>query len=132
VQAGPDEDIIEHALLAFESPQGTALDQVRRDGVSWFQRSRPPWASMTVSSRSVIAPSFWLAAFNGDEPEVRDQPGPPAGVRGHHLASQVVAGRRLHPCDCHAERTALVSARAQCKWPVMARQCAWRDADEAA
>jgi hypothetical protein len=33
VQAGPDEDVIEHALLAFESPQGTALDQVRRDGV---------------------------------------------------------------------------------------------------
>jgi hypothetical protein len=33
VQAGPDEDIIEHALLALESPQGAALDEARRDGV---------------------------------------------------------------------------------------------------
>jgi len=33
VQAGPDEDVIEHALLALESPQGAALGQARRDGV---------------------------------------------------------------------------------------------------
>jgi hypothetical protein len=33
VQAGPDENVIEHARLALESPQGAALDQMRRDGV---------------------------------------------------------------------------------------------------
>jgi hypothetical protein len=33
VQAGPDEDVIEHARLALEGPQGAALDQARRDSI---------------------------------------------------------------------------------------------------
>src|SRR5580692_1191611 len=32
-QAGPDEDVVEHARLALECPQGAALDQPRRDGI---------------------------------------------------------------------------------------------------
>jgi hypothetical protein len=33
VQACPDEDVIEHALLALYGPQGAVLDEARRDGV---------------------------------------------------------------------------------------------------
>jgi hypothetical protein len=38
---------------AGESHRQLWLDQIQEE------RSRPPWASMTVSSRSVITPSFW-------------------------------------------------------------------------
>jgi hypothetical protein len=33
VQACPDEDLIEHARLAFETPERAALDEAHRDGV---------------------------------------------------------------------------------------------------
>src|SRR5207253_8504846 len=35
VEAGCHEDVIEHARLAFESPEGAALDEVRRDGLEF-------------------------------------------------------------------------------------------------
>jgi len=43
-----------------------------------------------------------------------------------------LALQRLYPCDCHAGRAALVSARPQCKWPVVRGERAWRAAADRA
>jgi hypothetical protein len=54
VQARRDDVIVEDSGLALSAH--SAPPRIRRAETlsSWFHRSRPPWASITVSSRSLI------------------------------------------------------------------------------
>jgi hypothetical protein len=60
VQARPDENVIEHALLALQSPQGTALDQARRDGVQ-LTPALEATVSLDNSVQQIGHYSFFLA-----------------------------------------------------------------------
>src|SRR5258708_30067433 len=104
VQARPDENLIEHALLSPQPPQCAAWDQAARDGIQLVP-ARETAVGLAASfhqighfsSRSLLAPVA-------------------------RRRRQLITGERLPRCDCHVARAALASANAQCQWPVACRR----------
>lgn len=73
VQARGDHDVVEDSCLAFKRPERAALDQARRDVVQLLPTFQaPPWASTTVSSRSLMTGPPGFAVLCGHQIAAHD------------------------------------------------------------